>query len=312
MVQFGLQIEPQFGFTYPQIRDLAHLCEDVGFNSIWCSDHLFLDNHSQERNCCECWTTLAALAVETSTVRIGPLVSCVSYRHPSMLAKIAACVDDMSGGRLEMGIGAGWKRMEYEAYGFPFPPARERVDRLEEALTIILKMWTEPEASFQGRYYEVKDAFCAPKPAQKPHPPVWIGGEGPRVLEMAARFADGVNIGGHPSPERYSERMDVLRAACERHGRDFDTIKKSHFMEVVTARDQTALDALLRGMASEAGSSVEEFRAGYGGYIGTPEEVADYLQQFVALGVDQFMLVFPYGHEADSVTLMAERVLPQL
>ena len=202
MVQFGLQIEPQFGFTYEQIRDLAHLCEEVGFNSLWCSDHLFMDVHSEERNCWECWTALAGLAVETRTLRIGPLVSCISYRHPSMLAKIAASVDAMSGGRLDMGIGAGWKQIEYEAYSFPYPSARERVDRLAEALPLILKMWTEPKATFEGRYYQVKDAFCAPKPVQKPYPPVWVGGSGRRVMGIAARYADGVNIGGGPSPQR--------------------------------------------------------------------------------------------------------------
>ena len=270
MVEFGLQIEPQFGFDYDQIRDLAHLCEDVGFSSIWCSDHLFLDGRSQERDCWEAWTTLTALAVETTTLRIGPLVSCVSYRHPSILAKIAACVDVMSGGRLEMGIGAGWKQIEYEAYGIPFPSAKERVDRLEDSLNIITKMWTEPEASFQGKYYEIDGAFCSPKPAQAPHPPVWIGGDGPRVLGLAARFADGINIGSHPSVERYADLMAVLEAACERQGRDFRSIKKSHFLEVATAADRSGLDALLRGMAREAGSGVDEFRAGYGGHIGTP------------------------------------------
>ncbi len=312
MAQFGLQIEPQFGFSYTEIRDLAHLCESAGFNSLWCSDHLFLDERSEERDCWECWTALAGLAVETSTLRIGSLVSCVSYRYPSVLAKMVACVDVMSGGRLEFGIGAGWKRVEYEAYGFDFPSPRERVDRLVEALPLILAMWTEPRATFQGRYYQVTDAVCSPKPVQQPRPPVWVGGSGRRVLGLAARYADGVNIGGFPSPERYRERLEELRGACERVGRDFDSIKKSQFMGVLVAEDQAGLDRVLEGLAREQGNTVEEARARYRGFIGRPEEVTAFLREYTALGVEQFMLMFPYGYEAQSVRLMAERVLPEL
>ena len=312
MAQFGLQIEPQFGFSYAEIRDLARLCESTGFNSLWCSDHLFLDERSEERDCWECWTALAGLAVETSTLRIGSLVSCVSYRYPSVLAKMAACVDVMSGGRLEFGIGAGWKRVEYDAYGIAFPSPRERVDRLVEALPLILALWTEPRATFQGRYYQVTDAVCAPKPVQQPRPPVWVGGSGRRVLGLAAQYADGVNIGGFPSPERYRERLEELRGACERVGRDFDSIKKSQFMGVLVAGDQAGLDRVLAGLAREQGATVEEARARYRGFIGRPEEVTGFLREYTALGVEQFMLMFPYGYEAESVRLMAERVLPEL
>lgn len=310
MVEFGLQIEPQFGFSYEQIRDLAHLCESVGFNSLWCSDHLFLDDHSEEKNCWDAWTVLAALAVETTTLRLGTMVTCVSYRIPSVLAKTAACVDVMSNGRLDMGIGAGWKEMEYEAYGIPFPSAKERVDRFEEALNIILKMWTEQKATFEGQYHQVKDAFCAPKPTQKPYPPIWIGASKPRMLGITARHADAVNFGGFPNPETYKARLDDLRVACERNGRDFDSIKKSHFFGVVTASDNAGVERILQEMAGQSGRSVDEVRSRYRGAIGVPEEIAEVLKQYVDMGVEQFMLVFPYGHEADSVKLLAERAMP--
>ncbi len=310
MVEFGLQIEPQFGFSYEQIRDLAHLCESVGFNSLWCSDHLFLDDHSEEKNCWDAWTVLAALAVETTTLRLGTMVTCVSYRIPSVLAKTAACVDVMSNGRLDMGIGAGWKEMEYEAYGIPFPSEKERVDRFEEALNIILKMWTEQKATFEGQYHQVKDAFCAPKPTQKPYPPIWIGASKPRMLGITARHADAVNIGGFPNPETYKARLDDLRVACERNGRDFDSIKKSHFFGVVTASDQAGVERILQEMAGQSRRSVDEVRSRYRGAIGVPEEIAKVLKQYVDMGVEQFMLVFPYGHEAESVKLLAERAMP--
>ena len=153
MVEIGIQIEPQFGFSYGDVRDIALLCERVGFNSLWCSDHFFLDGQSEERNCFDPWTLLAGLARETSLLRLGTLVTCVSYRYPAVLAKIAANVDIMSEGRLDFGVGAGWKQAEYEAYGIPFPSVKERVDRFEEALNIILKLWTEPRVTFEGKYY---------------------------------------------------------------------------------------------------------------------------------------------------------------
>jgi F420-dependent oxidoreductase-like protein len=312
MVNFGLQIEPQFGFTYEQIRDLALLCETTGFNSIWCSDHLFLNADSAERDCWEAWTALTGLAVETSTVRFGTLVTSTSYRYPSMLAKTAACVDYMSGGRLEMGIGTGWKEAEYHGYGIPFPSARERVDRFEEGLNILLKMWTEPAATFKGKYYEIEKAFCSPKPVQKPHPPLWIGCKGNRMLDIASRYADWVNISGFPPLDFYNDRMERLKAACKKNNRDFDKIRKSHFTGIAVAPDENGLDELVQDIAKFRGQSPDEVRANFRGFMGTPDGVTEYLRPFVDAGVEQFMLVFPFGHEADSVRLLAEKVLPEL
>ena len=312
MVQFGLQIEPQFGFTFERVRELARFAEGVGFEYLWCSDHLFLDDRSEERNCWDCWTLLTGLALESSNLRIGPMVTCVSYRHPSLLAKIAACVDSMSGGRLEFGIGAGWKHVEYAAYGYPFPSPRERVDRLEEALEVVLRMWSDSRASYEGRYYQVRDAVLAPKPAQQPRPPIWIGGSGQRVLTLAARRADAVNINGMPSVERYRDRMDVLRRACGSVGRDFDSIRKSHFMALAMAEDSAGLDEIFRRMAEDRGRSVDEVRSNYIGVEGTPDEVAGLLQQYMGLGADHFMFMFPYGHEEASMQMMMDSTAPQL
>ena len=168
MADFGLQIEPQFGFTYAEIRDLALECEELGFRSLWLSDHLFLNASSQDRNCLDCWTVLAALAAHTTSLRLGPLVSCVSFRYPSLLAKMAATVDLISDGRLEFGIGAGWKEIEYRAYGIPFPSPGERVSSLAEAIQVVHAMWTQDRPSFNGRYYQINDAFCRPRPVQEP------------------------------------------------------------------------------------------------------------------------------------------------
>lgn len=311
-VNIGIQIEPQYGFSYEEIRDLGKLAEQVGFNSLWCSDHLFLDANSEDKNCLDPWTVLAGLAVETTTLLLGTLVSCVSFRTPQMLARIAAAVDSMSGGRVDFGIGAGWKKLEYEAYGIPFPSAKERVDRFEEALEIITRMWTEARPSYKGNHYEIENAFLSPKPTQTPHPPIWIGGAQPRVLGLASRFAQGLNVGGFPAVERYTEVLEKLRVACQKSGRDYDSIKKSHFTGVAIASNQSGADAIASDIAKERGVSVDELRSGYRGVIGTPDQVTEYLQEFVDAGVEQFMLVFPYGREAESVQLVAEQVLPRL
>ncbi|PKB67166.1 MAG: hypothetical protein BZY82_04060 [SAR202 cluster bacterium Io17-Chloro-G3] len=310
MVQFGIQIEPQFGFDYNTIRELAFQCEASGFDSIWLSDHLFLDSNSQDRNCLDCWTTLAALAAETTTIRLGPLVSCVSYRHPSIMAKIAATVDVISNGRLEFGIGAGWKELEYKAYGIPFPAARDRVSQLIEAIQVIQAMWTQDLPTFEGHYYQITNAFLAPKPIQKPYPPLWVGGTGSRVLQTAARFADGININGFQTPAQYRERLDILERHCKAVGREFSSIKLSHFIPIVTAENATGLDRLVEIEARRTGTTPTEYREKTQAFVGTPEDCVNYIKAYTALGVSRFMLLFPYRYEADSIRLLSEQVLP--
>lgn len=312
MAKFGIQIEPQFGFDYSTLKDLALECESVGFNSMWLSDHLFLDARSQERNCLDCWTTLAALAAETTSLRLGSLVSCVSYRYPSILAKMAATVDVISDGRLEFGIGAGWKELEYQAYGIPFPPVGERISRFIEAIQLIQNMWTQARPSFNGRYYEIEEAFSAPKPIQKPYPPFWIGGTGSRVLRATALFADGLNVNGSPTTQEYQQRLDILRHHCLKVNRQPESIRLSHFIQIITASDRSSLEQLVKTEARRTGLHPEEFRTRTRAFVGTPEECAQYLQSFIDLGVSQFMLLFPYRHESESLRLVAEQVLTKL
>ena len=188
----------------------------------------------------------------------------------------------------------------------------ERVSRFEEALDIIIKLWTEPKANYQGKYYHLENAFGAPKPAQKPHAPLWIGGQGNRMLDIASRYANGINISGFPTLERYAERLEVFKTACQSNGRDFDSVKKSHFTGIAIAQSSSAVDELVKEIAETRGESQDDVRVSYRGFIGTPEQVTDFLKGFVDLGVQQFMLVFPYGHESESVTLMAEHVLPNI
>jgi F420-dependent oxidoreductase-like protein len=312
-MRFGIQIEPQYGFTYEDVRDIARDAEARGFTGLWVSDHLFLDENAAATNCLEAWTLLAALARETRTLRLGTMVTAVSYRNPALLAKLAAGVDVMSGGRLEFGIGAGWKELEYRAYGYEFPPPSVRIDQLVDALEICLRMWREERATYRGKYHSVQEAFCMPKPVQRPKLPVWIGGSKPRMLALMARYADGVNIGGFPTLEVYAAAMRALDDACRSVGRDPRAITRSHFTPCVIAETRRDLDATLDELAAKAKTSRDEWRrARPSAIVGTPEEVVERLRAFAGLGCSYYLPVFPYTHETRMLRLLSKHVMPAL
>ena len=171
-------------------------------------------------------------------LRIGPLWSCRSYRHPPVLAKIAASVDRISNGRLEFGVGAGWKDVEYKAYGIPFPSPGERVDRFLEGMQIIKGLWTQPTTTFSGKYYSVDHAVASPKPVQSPHPPILIGGAKPRMLRAMARYADAVNMLGARGPGGYAQILEKPERYCGEGGTDFKRLRKTHFMAFVVGNYQ--------------------------------------------------------------------------
>jgi len=167
-IDFGVQIEPQYGFTYGMIRNIAGAAESLDFESIWVSDHFFMTDDSVGTPCLECWTVLSALARDTKVLRLGPMVSAQSYRNPALLANIAASIDHISGGRLYFGIGAGWKEVEYRAYGYSFPRPAVRIRQLEEAIQITKRMWTEERATFKGRHYGADGPSATPTPSRSP------------------------------------------------------------------------------------------------------------------------------------------------
>jgi F420-dependent oxidoreductase-like protein len=209
-MKLGVVISPAAGYSYEEILGLARETEKAGLESFWVSDHFFGGEGFPDRDCLEAWTLIAALARDTKNVRLGCLVTAAQYRNPALLAKIVAAVDQMSGGRIEFGIGAGWKENEYRAYGHDFPDAGTRVTQMNEAIQICRLLWTEERATFAGTHYRVEDAVCAPKPKQRPYPPIWIGGRGPRVMRSAARYADGFDI------SRRSTDADSLDATAIR------------------------------------------------------------------------------------------------
>ena len=199
--------------------------EALGFDTLWNFDHLLPFSGAPDGPCFETWTTLVAMAMQTSRIRIGALVNGVIYRDPATLAKSATMVDIMSNGRLEFTLGAAWAEREFRTYGLPFPPLAERLARLDEALTVVRALWTQPRTTYEGRYYAVHDAPLEPKPLQQPHPPIMVGGSGRGTLRVAAKHADAWN--GMGSPQYCAGRIALLRAYCAALGRDASTIELS-------------------------------------------------------------------------------------
>ncbi|HET8569680.1 MAG TPA: LLM class flavin-dependent oxidoreductase [Candidatus Limnocylindria bacterium] len=255
-------ISPPAGWSYDEVVAHARAAEAAGFAAYWVADHFYGGEGEPDRDCLEAWTLLAALARDTTRVRLGTLVTAHSYRNPALLAKIAATVQELSGGRLELGIGAGWKANEYRAYGYEFPPPGVRVAQLAETLEICTRLWTEERVTFEGRHYRVRDAVASPKPA--PRPPVWVGGAKPRIMRVAARYADGFNIGRIGDPPRPPDALalagliaELGRAAAEA-GRE-RPLRLSHWASF-ELEDRSASARLVEHAKRLAGSGVEELQ----------------------------------------------------
>lgn len=260
----------------------------------------------------ECWTTLSALSAVTERIRLGTMVSCNSFRNPSLLAKMGATLDNISEGRLELGIGAGVQKKEHIAYGFPFPSSKARIERLKEAVEIIKKMWTEEKASYKGKHYTIRDAVCEPKPLQKPHPPITIGGGGEKLmLRVTAQHADRYDWGYIPSFEVYKRKLKALEKHCEAVGRSFQAIEKSCWPagQIFIREDRKELDErVLRWVPN--GVSLEDFART--NLVGTPEDCIEQLYQYVNLGVTHFMLFFGDFPDLRGLKLFAEKVVRKI
>ena len=312
-LDFGLQIEPQYGFNYDGISGIAAEAERLGFESLWISDHFFLTPELADTPCLECWTTLTALARDTKRLRLGAMVASQSYRNPALAAKMAASVDNVSDGRLNFGVGAGWKEAEYKAYGYPFPSPDTRIRQLNDALEIAKRMWTEGRATYEGRYYSVKDAICAPKPIQKPHPPIWIGGTGSFTLKIAARHADAINFAWTIPVQQFKAKLDEFRGYCEARDRDYSSIRKSAGLMITMAEDEDALKVKLRDREARCDTPYMRYLAKQpANLVGTTDQVAARIKEYMGLGVDHFILRFHFGEEIEGLKLFTEKVRPQL
>jgi F420-dependent oxidoreductase-like protein len=302
--------EPQQGADYATLLRVAKAAEDLGFDAFFRSDHyLKMGDVSGLPGPTDAWTTLAGLARETSRVRLGTLVSAATFRLPGPLAITVAQVDQMSGGRVELGIGAGWYTTEHAAYGIPFPPLKERFDRYEEQLEIITGLWDTPEGasfSFKGTCYTVIDSPALPKPAQRPRPPVIIGGAGVRrTPRLAARFADEYNV-PFASLEDTEAAFGRVREACAAAGRHETSMIYSAAQVVCCGRDQAELD---RRAAAIGRKSDELVASGLGG---TPDQVVEKIGKFAELGAEHVYLQVLDLQDLDHLELIAAEVLPRV
>ena len=286
--------------------EVALRAEELGYDSIWVYDHVHNVPRPAHEAVFECWTTMAAISQLTSTIRLGQMVGCNSYRNPALLAKITSTVDVISGGRLDWGIGAGWYELEYRGYGYPFPKPKDRIGMLRETVEIVTSLWRQPETTFKGEYYELSRANCDPKPLQDPHPPIWIGGGGEQLtLRVVARYADCSNFGGQP--EQWAHKRDVLRAHCADVGRDPDAIRMTWSPEVfIRATEEEVLAA---GTRSLWGEPVESWRAG--NLVGTPEQVAEKVQAYVELGCGGFIPWCADYPDTETLERFGKEVMPE-
>ena len=305
-IRFGIQTGQQFA-DWNEIVRVWQRAEALGYDTAWTYDHFVAVMMDPYDPCLEAWSCLAALAVHTTRIRIGALVTGNTYRHPAILAKIATTVDVISRGRLEFGIGAGWYEPEHRMFGLPFGSAGERCARLDEALTVVRALWRDQQATVDGRFYQVRGAIAEPKPVQRPHPPITIAGAGERrLLPLVARHADAWSSFG--SPAVFRRKIDILRHYCQAERRDDGAIEKGVLVPALIGSDLSAAAPLIQGYAMYQGLSEEEARSWM--LLGTADEVCHQIDAFIAAGVTHFVLTLsPYNF--DVFERFAAEVLPR-
>lgn len=297
------------GDKWAKCLETTLLAESLGYDSIWVYDHFHNIPVPAHETVFECWTVMAALAAATTRIRLGQMVSCTSYRPPALTAKVTATIDVISGGRLDWGVGAGWYDHEYRAYGYEFPEAKVRIGMLREAVEVVKAMWSEADASYEGRYYKLDGAQCDPKPVQKPHPPIWIGGGGEQItLRVVARLADKSNFGG--KPDEWAHKRDVLRGHCKDVGRDPSEIELTWSPEVCVCETE----AEVRDVAAmrESRGWREPFDSWQAGnLVGTPEQVAEKIRTYNDLGCTYFVPWCTDYPDHTTLRLFAEQVMTE-
>ena len=302
--------EPQQGASYATLRRVAAAAEDLGFDAFFRSDHyLKMGSVSGQPGPTDSWATLAALVVETKRIRLGTLVTAATFRLPGPLAITVAQVDEMSGGRVEFGLGTGWFDAEHAAYGIPFPSLKERFDRFEEQLAIITGLWSTPDGqtfSYDGAYYQLADSPALPKPAQRPKVPVIIGGGGARrTPALAAKYADEFNA-GFRTVEESAVLFGRVRDACAEAGRDAGSMRFSAAHVVCCGKDE----AELARRAAAIGRDLAELRPT--GLVGSPAEIVDRIGGYAQVGATTIYLQILDLADLDQLELLASEVLPQV
>jgi len=311
-MRIGVMIEAQEGLTWERWFRLAERVESLGLDSLWRSDHFFSLSGHHDRPALECWTSLTALAQRSQRIRFGPLVSPMTFRHPALLARMAAAVDGLSDGRLVLGVGAGWNDSEHAAFGITLPALKERFDRLEEGIAVIKALWSGGTVDFDGRYYPLRGASALPRPIQKPAPPLLIGGDGElRLLRIVAQHADEWNSHA-PGPDVYRAKRARLEEHCRAVGRDPNAIHRSWMGGILIGRDRSEVlekgrwfHSFLGPLAGGSPGAVPEVLRQRHWLVGTPDEVAGQVDAWSAVGVERVMLQWYNLDDLDGLSLLA-------
>lgn len=311
-IRFACYIYQQ-GLEYKDIRHIVLECEKLGFDSVWLKDNFtsswlnaYFSNKEDEEEpnsedpILECWTTLSSLATLTKRIRLGAILVNM-HRLPSITAKMLSTLDIISNGRTEFGLSAGWYENEIKSYGLPFPKASTRLEMLEEGIIIIKKMLTENQASFEGKYYTIKNAKCNPKPIRKPHPPIWVGGGGKKTLQLVAKYADGWNYGLCTYNE-YLSKISILRNCCKAVGRDYKKIAKAWHAIMLLGQDDNEIIMLK--------NNIDKWKK-TAAILGTPNDIIGEIKKYVVSGgVRYFTIHFPDLPDLRSLNLFAKSVIP--
>jgi len=305
------------GLDWETTKRGVEAAEELGFDAVWAPDHHLLGRDHAEY---ECWTLLSHIAGFTEDVNVGSLVLCNDYRNPALVAQMGATLDVLSGGRLELGMGAGWHEPEYEAYGYDYREPFERLMRLDEGIRIVRKMWTEEAPSFDGEHYTIDGAYCEPKPVQEPHPPIMVGGTGEQVtLKLVAKLADVWNTDVfNGDVETLRHLIGVIEDHCDTVGRDPDEIEYSWDGHVICTRDETKYEELLELMTpiqfeEEYTDQPDITRENADDYfiVGEPEECAAAIEERIEVGVTKFQCWFLDFPELETMELFADEVMSE-
>jgi F420-dependent oxidoreductase-like protein len=307
-------IEGQENVTWDQWVALARACEDTGFEALFRSDHYVSVEGNTERGSLDAWGTINALAAVTSRIRLGTLVSPATFRHPSVLAKTAVTADHVSGGRVELGLGAGWHELEHRTYGFPFAFLRRRMDVMAEQLEIIARSFEDEPFSFDGQHYKIENLNALPKPVQRPRLPIVIGGSaGPRSLKLAARWADEYNT-VFATPGLVAERREKFARAWDEEGRDPAALVFSLMTVALVGSDESDVRARAERLATLRGVDVDEMLAGMrdNAVVGTVDQAAERLREYEQAGAQRVMLQHLLHDDIEAVELIGRELIPRV
>ena len=313
-MEFGVQIEPQFSYTFEDILEITETALQNGFSTIWFSDHFMLDKDSIDRVLLDPWLVMAALTQHNTKVRVGSMVFCQSYRNPALTAKMAASLDVLSNGRFEFGIGAGWKEIEYKAYGYPFPSGKTRIKQLEDAVQIIRGIWTNERFTFKGDHYNVENVISYPKPIQKPMP-IWIGAQEGKemMLRATAKYGDGINVAWMTTPKDLDKRFQHLAQYCKEYKRNAADIMKSVGLWTRAFETEEDMETAIIENAKARKVSASDYRKQISQALwGSTDHMLSRLREFKQIGVSHVVLMFPHKEEIEHIKTIGKSVIPKL